>query len=495
MTTRPRRSTRKDIQYSTFNNTGRIVEKIDSSVGDHNLSSNYQTIMTDQSPTKEELLHHVNSTALITDVLTGLEELTDIMNEHNISTSSDSDNNETIQSLKDLRRNVRHHMNQLKVLNPEVHNVHSKTYDSTMQTVGEFIIKCKDRKTNHQAQIEKALDNQTKLNEKAQQFAVDDTNILLRRIEEIFSQDLDILTDGELTQLKSQLPEHEKSLRVIASSYQELIKTPSANEDLERQIAEIGENYIELCESKGRFIDYLNEQFNDREIEKFKAFKESNLNIKLEKFSGYESSDIYTFRTNFEKLHLRNTPKKLLPDLLINNYLAEPSLSQVKGLTDIDIIWDRLIKAYGNSKMLVSRKLSEVKKLDPIKTRQDPAKTLRTITGLIKVLRDLISLATQHQLENQLYYGDCLDQVYQLLDDTRLDKWLATICEEEITEKQKWSNLIIFLEKDVKLLQQKELIKSSTNKDENDKDGRSKSGRIRLKIGLKPDSKSDLKFD
>ncbi|XP_066913300.1 uncharacterized protein [Clytia hemisphaerica] len=125
--------------------------------------------------------------------------------------------------------------------------------------------------------------------------------------------------------------------------------------------------------------------------------------------------------------------------------------------------------------MLVSRKLADIKKLDPIKTRHDPAKILRTITGMIKVLRDLISLAEQHKIENQLYYGDCLDQVYQLLDDTRLDKWLATICEEEITEKQKWSNLIIFLEKDVKLLQQKQLIKLPTNKD--DKDGKSKSGK------------------
>ena len=89
----------------------------------------------------------------------------------------------------------------------------------------------------------------------------------------------------------------------------------------------------------------------------------------------------------------------------------------MKGLTDIDIIWDRLIKAYGNSKMLVSRKLSKVKKLDPIKTRQDPAKTLRTITGLIKVLRDLIFLAKQ------------------LLDDTRFDKWLATIRRRSLRNK------------------------------------------------------------
>jgi len=45
------------------------------------------------------------------------------------------------------------------------------------------------------------------------------------------------------------------------------------------------------------------------------------LGSNLKKFSGYDStSDIYTFISDFEKLHLRNTPKSLLADLLTNNY-------------------------------------------------------------------------------------------------------------------------------------------------------------------------------
>ena len=313
------------------------------------------------------------------------------------------------------------------------------------------------------------MDDQTKLHEKTQKFIIDDTNILLTRLEWIFNQNLDEMTDTELVQLKSQLSDHDKSLRIIAEKYQELIKTPTSNHELELHISEIGEKYIELSKLKGTFIDYLNEQFVNREIEKHKLFKESNLNIKLEKFSGYESIDIFTFRTKFEKVHLRNTPKKLLPDLLINNHLSEPALSLVKGLTDIDIIWDRLIKAYGNSKILVSRKLADIKKLDPIKTKQDPAKTLKTITGIINLLRDLISLAQQHNIENQLYYGDCLDHVYTLLGDIRLDRWLTSICDEDIDEKDKWIKLINFLEKDVKLLQQRVLLKSTmTDKDDKD---------------------------
>jgi len=207
------------------------------------------------------------------------------------------------------------------------------------------------------------------------------------------------------------------------------------------------------------------------------------LNINLKKFNGYESTtDIFTFRSNFEKLHSRNTPKKLLPDLLINNYLGDPALSLVKGLTDITIIWERLIQAYGNSKILISRKFSEIKKLEPIKGKEDPVKALRIITGLINILRDLISLAEQHNIENQLYYGDSLEHVYTLLGDTRLDRWLTTVCDEDISdEKKKWPKLICFLEKDVKLLQQKVLLQPINYADaSNDrKDGKSKPSKSR----------------
>ena len=63
-------------------------------------------------------------------------------------------------------------------------------------------------------------------------------------------------------------------------------------------------------------------------IDKHQLFKEKILNIKLAKFSGFNSSrDYYTFKDEFEKLHLRTTPKNMLPKLLRNNYLEDPPLS------------------------------------------------------------------------------------------------------------------------------------------------------------------------
>jgi len=84
---------------------------------------------------------------------------------------------------------------------------------------------------------------------------------------------------------------------------------------------------------------------------------ESSLKIKLSKLKGYSSStDIYSFQNDFEKLHLRTTPKYLLRDLLRNNFLDEPALSLVKGIVDIDSIWERLKLAYGDPRTMLNKK-------------------------------------------------------------------------------------------------------------------------------------------
>ena len=66
--------------------------------------------------------------------------------------------------------------------------------------------------------------------------------------------------------------------------------------------------------------------------------------------------DIYTFQTEFEKLYLRLTPKKRLPDVIKYSHLEDPALALVKSQDDIDEIWTRLKKAYGDKKVLLQKK-------------------------------------------------------------------------------------------------------------------------------------------
>ena len=97
------------------------------------------------------------------------------------------------------------------------------------------------------------------------------------------------------------------------------------------------------------YEDLLKKQYDERELSKQNAFKALTLNTKLSKFQGYQSElDVYSFQREFEKLRLRSYPKKLLGDLLKNNYLAEPAIYLVKSVDDIDVIWERLHKAYGD---------------------------------------------------------------------------------------------------------------------------------------------------
>ena len=52
----------------------------------------------------------------------------------------------------------------------------------------------------------------------------------------------------------------------------------------------------------------------------------------------WKSSHFSQLLKNYEK----RTPRTMLPDFLMNNYLEDPALSLVKSVKDISEIWDRL---------------------------------------------------------------------------------------------------------------------------------------------------------
>ena len=174
------------------------------------------------------------------------------------------------------------------------------------------------------------------------------------------------------------------------------------------------------------FAKSLDEEIENQEIDKTRRFNKAQLNIKLDRFGGYDSNtDFYTFKTSFEKLHLQSTPRKLLPDLLKNNYLAEPALTLIETLDDIDTIWTRLKDAYGDAKVMLSRKLHEISKHDLIKTTN--AEKLTTELGkVINMMLDTGKLAKDHHIEEHLYYGDGFTRICHLIGDRRTTKFLGS---------------------------------------------------------------------
>ena len=111
--------------------------------------------------------------------------------------------------------------------------------------------------------------------------------------------------------------------------------------DLEQEeaIRKLTADYQHLITQKNKYCTFIKEECGRRELSKEESFKTSNLNIILQKFRGYESSaDIYTFRSEFEKVYSRSTPRRILPDVLKNNFLEDPALSLVKRLDNINEI-------------------------------------------------------------------------------------------------------------------------------------------------------------
>ena len=214
----------------------------------------------------------------------------------------------------------------------------------------------------------------------------------------------------------------------------------------------------------------LEEQIEDQEIDKTKQFNKAQLNIKLDRFTGYDSkTDFYTFKTNFEKIHLQSTPRKLLPDLLKNNNLAEPALTLIKTLDDIDTIWQRLKDAYGDAKVMLSRKLQEIQKLDVIKTN-NAEKLTSELSKVINVMLDAKKLCKEHHIEEYLYYGDGFTKICHLIGDRRTTRFLSSTCEDDPAPKEMWHKFIAFLEKEKKVHQTKMRLSQShpdnTNKEE-----------------------------
>ena len=69
------------------------------------------------------------------------------------------------------------------------------------------------------------------------------------------------------------------------------------------------------------------------------------------------------------------------------------------------------------------------------------------------MMRDLYLLAEQHNIKSRLHSGDGLERIYQMMGDSRVQRWLSTICEVEYNDKQTWHYLIDFLERDLKVQQ------------------------------------------
>ena len=124
------------------------------------------------------------------------------------------------------------------------------------------------------------------------------------------------------------------------------------------------------------------------------------MRVNIPKYHGYGSSlDFYTFKSEFEKLISPYIQGKLLLEYLKNNFLKAQAFEIVKGIDQIEEIWERLKTSFGNVVIMLNDKLSEVVINGPVWKVKNEEKLIQQITQLINGMKEINNLVEKHNIE------------------------------------------------------------------------------------------------
>ena len=277
---------------------------------------------------------------------------------------------------------------------------------------------------------------------------------------------------AEVSELNdAQVLDAKKDLRTIDSDFNDILdrstklcKASSVDiketYDMVTQIDERKQAVLKTIES---FKKDLDEEIVSRDLSYEKLKNASLLGIKLSKFSGYDSTtDFYTFKTDFEKLVTPRVQAKLLPDILKNNYLDGQALKLVKEIEDLDKIWERLKLSFGNVVTLMSKKLGEFECETPLYKVKGDENIVESIVKMKNCMLVLSSLAEKHEIEQNLFHTSNIVKVFNLLGKKRQIDLTETFVASEMSDKEKWTEMINYLDNELKVKEQLILFEKSS---------------------------------
>ena len=233
-------------------------------------------------------------------------------------------------------------------------------------------------------------------------------------------------------------------------------------------------------ECRNAYAQKLHFMMTDRDISEEKLRAAATMTVDLDKFKGYDSKlDIYSFRSEFERVIQKTVQKHLWVDTLKNSYLTGPAFTLVERSENMSEIWEKLIGAYGNVKLLLQNKIGKLDKLECLDNVKGDEKLAVAISKIINMMSELKSLAEKHRLETKLYVGGGLEKVLSLIGDDRERKFISkyaevpgvssgtdsggTSADDSLPEKRDWENLVKFLEKELAYREKVTLVQKSRN--------------------------------
>ena len=454
-------SSRKRIDYKILNSTGEVVsleENISTRLRSLSLKDNSPNTLSNTPPDTS-----LNNPSNMTqndpsedsiEMMLAATEIIDFIDENPIVGMEADEITQSITTLQQLRSSIKRREANISKAREEVSKDIRLTANHAVLAVKEFIKEANDLKSKSRL---RAKHDETSQKERSVTFLLECTKETMNALEEIFDRNVINADSTDLLNWRKEEASTNKRFEKVRNDVKECLDTHIFDKLLLQDINEVGERYTTLEKSRQKFVKELTLQINRRELDKHAEFSKQKLNIKIDKFSGYESTtDYYTFKSHFEKLHLSSTPKELLPDLLRNNYLSDPAQTMVKSLNTIEEVWKRLKEAFGDPRVMMTKRLHQLKSLDL--NRKDPIKLASGLSSLITIMKEVSTLADKHHVEEYLYYGDSMARINQIIGDRRSTKFITETVEEDLTPKQNWFKLIEFLTKERRVHEQKQLL-------------------------------------
>ena len=266
--------------------------------------------------------------------------------------------------------------------------------------------------------------------------------------------------------------------------YCEMLKIIDKLTGLSKLASKCGSQKETLLEKPQKTLDAAMEILNtymqtlfkivtDRELTEERMKSAKGMDINLPTFDGYDSKlDIYSFKTEFEKLVQPTTLKRFWVDILKKKYLSGHALTLVDKIDEISEVWTKLIGAYGNIKLLLQNRMGNLDKLQSLEKISGDEKLGNAIARIINTMTELSDLAKKHSLEGKLYIGGGLEKIFNVVGETRERKFLQESIDlgdgtsdsngsEVFTEKKTWDELKKFLQKELALCEKVTLMHKS----------------------------------
>ena len=136
-------------------------------------------------------------------------------------------------------------------------------------------------------------------------------------------------------------------------------------------------------------------------------------------------------------------------------YLGSPAINLVKELYNIDEIWERLTKFYGNARLLLHIKLRGLAEIGGLDGTTDKHELVYGISELLNAMTELSRLAEKFGLEHKLYQSEIgVAGVYPIIGEARIDRVLRKAHGTSLSEKNMWHKIVEVLKFELDVTQE-----------------------------------------